>query len=114
MSSYYNNGPRIFTPSTLKTTKNFAPVESFGTSTSPVAVAEPSPVNTCHRARGVYLQHSHPRAHGPSRDHHLSPFLRSLALTVCCACLPGTYALLRQAEAEKLQQQEAHAESLKM
>ena len=67
MSSYYTNGPRIFTPSTLKTTKQFNPIESFGSSAGhalPKTVDAPSPedVNTCHRARGSYLQTSHPRA----------------------------------------------------
>ena len=70
MSSYYNNGPRIFTPSTLKTSKQFKPIESFGVSTaeslptspmSPPDTEAPPDINTCHRSRGVYLQHSHPR-----------------------------------------------------
>ena len=67
MSSYYNNGPRIFTPSTLKTSTQFIPIESFGTteqlpSPTTTEVQAPDVVNTCHRSRGAYLQQSHPRA----------------------------------------------------
>ena len=59
MSSYYNNGPRIFTPAALKTTKSFIPVENYGTTFA--GVTPPEKVNTCHRSRGVSLQHTHPR-----------------------------------------------------
>ena len=56
--SYYNNGPRIFTPSALKTSKSFVPAESFG----PIPDAPPPPeaLNTCHKSRGLYLNHTHP------------------------------------------------------
>ena len=56
--SYYNNGPRIFTPSALKTSKSFVPAESFG----PIPDAPPPPeaLNTCHKSRGLYLHHTHP------------------------------------------------------
>ena len=80
MSSYYNNGPRIFTPSTFKTTTMFNPIESFG-ATSPTDLAKtpetasvespPEPLNTCHRSRGAYLQQSHPRTR-----HLAAPALR--------------------------------------
>ena len=74
MSSYYNNAPRIYTPSPFKTEKQVKPIESFGTSMAAMsATPPPDIVNTCHRSRGVYMQHSHPR----------------------------TYAILRKAEAER-------------
>ena len=118
MSSYYNNGPRIFTPSTLKTSTQFKPIESFGVSTaaslpsspmsSPGAEAPPDAINTCHRSRGTYLQHSHPRklpetppptSHHDARTH--SPSTHYWLLTGSFSSCAGTYALLRQAEAVK-------------
>ena len=67
MSSYYNNGPRIFTPAALKTSKTFMPLESFGT--SPGVESPPEAINTCHRSRGQYLQHTHPRTYALLRKH---------------------------------------------
>jgi len=73
--SYYNNAPRLFTPSPFKITKTSSAVESFGaiSDSTGVEALAPQQVNTCHRSRAAYLQHSHPR----------------------------TYALLRKAEVER-------------
>lgn len=77
MGSYYINGPRVYTPSALKTTKSFLPIESFGplrtlvedlevfettTKTQPI-------VNTCHATRGCALLQSHPCAPPPRPAH---------------------------------------------
>ena len=67
--SYYQNGPRIFTPSTLKQSKTFMPVESFGSTMEQELRhlgEEPPVVNTCHRSRFANLQHTHPSACVPS------------------------------------------------
>ena len=59
--SYYTNGPRVFTPSDLKTTKKFSMAESVPNFTTPASGELPEgPLNTCHRSRGQYLQHTHP------------------------------------------------------
>ena len=83
--SYYNNAPRFLTPSALKSTKTFSPIESVNLSPTPSPMSSASSdspvdpfaaanaVNVCHRSRGSNLQHTHPR----------------------------TYALLRRVEAEK-------------
>ena len=67
MGSYYINGPRVYTPSALKTTKSFLPIESFGPLRTLVeeTQAEPLVVNTCHATRGCALQQSHPCAPPP-------------------------------------------------
>jgi hypothetical protein len=59
--SYYNNAPRLHTPSAFKVCKSNLPVESFGAIAGTDVETPPDPVNTCHRSRGTYLQHSHPR-----------------------------------------------------
>ena len=114
MSSYYSNGPRIFTPSTLKTSTQFIPIESFGTtaelpSPTSVEVSAPAEVNTCHRSRGAYLQQSHPRA--PARDvSNRSAVLRPTRAAVFspfsffAVLAAGTFALLRRAEAAKTEE----------
>lgn len=58
--SYYINGPRIFTPSTFKQSKQFLPMESFGSTVEQAKEQPPNPINTCHRARFANLQHTHP------------------------------------------------------
>ncbi len=81
MSSYYNNAPRIFTPSSLKTNKSFLPVESFASDPVPDTEPPPDVLNTCHRSRAIYLQHTH----------------------------PYTYSMLRKAEAAKAEAAKAEA-----
>ena len=63
--SYYINGPRIFTPSTFKQSKQFLPMESFGSTVEQAAEAPPNPLNVCHRSRFSNLQHTHPSAFLP-------------------------------------------------
>lgn len=62
MGSYYINGPRIYTPSALKTAKSYLPIESFGPlpRLDDLSSTEPIVVNTCHATRGCALQQSHP------------------------------------------------------
>ena len=60
--SYYINGPRIFTPSTFKQSKQFLPMESFGSTVEQAKEAPPTPLNVCHRSRFANLQHTHPSA----------------------------------------------------
>ena len=105
--SYYINGPRIFTPSTFKQSKQFLPMESFGSTVEQAKEAPPTPLNVCHMSRFSNLQHTHPSAfrHRKSlatcavaHGHRPRPILtRALLL----ASLTGTYAMLRKAEAEK-------------
>jgi len=67
--SYYNNAPRIFTPSALKTTKTSSALESFGIDAgATMGLVPPSPVNTCHRSRGSNLQNMYPRTFATLRQ----------------------------------------------
>jgi len=63
--SYYNNGPRIFTPSTLRTTKTSSALESFGVSSS-AGIPLPLVLNPLHARRGSNLQTNYPSAIAPS------------------------------------------------
>ena len=59
--SYYMNGPRTYTPSTLKSTKTSSPIESFGASTTRAQLnAGGVPVNTSFRTRGRNMQYTYP------------------------------------------------------
>ncbi|KOO34818.1 hypothetical protein Ctob_015820, partial [Chrysochromulina tobinii] len=65
--SYYNNGPRIFTPSTLRTTKTSSALESFGVSSS-AGIPLPLVLNPLHARRGSNLQTNYPRTYGLLRQ----------------------------------------------
>ena len=58
--SYYSNGPRVFTPSDLKTTKKFSMAETDAVLAPTPGVLPEGPLNTSHSSRGKYLQNSHP------------------------------------------------------
>mmetsp|Transcript_51127 Transcript_51127/g.101740 ORF Transcript_51127/g.101740 Transcript_51127/m.101740 type:complete len:81 (-) Transcript_51127:275-517(-) len=64
--SYYNNAPRLLTPSILKTTKTTAPLESVR-----FEYLEPASsltVNTSHMRRGSSLQYQYPSTYARLRQ----------------------------------------------
>ena len=101
MSSYYNNGPRIFTPAALNTQKTFLPVESF-TSHGNSLPPPPENINTCHQSRGRSLQHTHPSKHHlASNARRLMHLTRPPTTKPRRTAVAGTYAMLRQVEHKK-------------
>ena len=90
--SYYSNGPRIFTPSILKTTKTSAPLESVRFDHPESALA----VNTSHKSRGANLQYTYPSASAPTTasEECLRPCLRTSQPARCPAPISSILPLM--------------------